>query len=165
MDRFVHQQQKTGETGGQAQDLESTIFLRLSAFRVVTHLLALPTAPWQSTMPALLFSNICFPLFKGCSLFLCSIPLLKHTQKVVGAADEKAWGAQGGSSEHRNTKPSSTTLEMSDFALEHYCGRESSFSGCSCGSMFRSRCVWFYFILFMLCWKNKTNYISFMLKP
>lgn len=85
MPKHVHQQRKPEEIGGQTQDLESTTFLRLSAFRVVTCLLALLTAPWQSTMPALLFSNICFPLFKGCcSLFLCSILLLKHTRKVVG---------------------------------------------------------------------------------
>lgn len=45
MHRFVHHQQKTEETGGHAQDLESTMLLRLSAFRVVTQLLVLPTAP------------------------------------------------------------------------------------------------------------------------
>lgn len=71
MHRFVHQQE-IGETGGQAQDLESIEFLKLAAVRVVTYLLGLPTAPWQSTMPALLFGNICFPLLKGCfAVFPC----------------------------------------------------------------------------------------------
>lgn len=60
---FVHQQQKTGDTQGQAQDLESITFLRWSAFRVVTYLLALPTPPERA---------LCLPSFSVTSVFLYS---------------------------------------------------------------------------------------------
>lgn len=57
---FVHQQQKTGETQGQAQDIESIILLRLSAFR---YLLVLPTPPERA---------LYLPSFSVTSVFLYS---------------------------------------------------------------------------------------------